>query len=299
MPELPEVETVRLGLMPVLQGRRLVAVTQRRRDLRFPLPVAFAERLTGRSVRDIERLGKFLLIRLDDGWIWLVHLGMSGSFRIAAAGASDSAADRHDHVLVSTDAGACISFHDPRRFGFMDLVPADGVATHPRLAGLGPDPLGPAFTAAYLGDRLAGRQAPLKARLLDQHVVAGMGNIYASESLFRARLAPTRPSATVGGRRLGLLVRAIRGVFADAIAAGGASLRDHRRPSGELGCFQHAFAVYGREGERCPGCRCDAGVTGGVRRIVQSGRSTYYCAHRQGWPETANTLDKPGKGGTR
>jgi formamidopyrimidine-DNA glycosylase len=289
MPELPEVETVRRGLEPILEGRRLMRVEQRRPDLRFPFPSRFAERLTGRRVTALDRRGKFLLVHLDDGATWLVHLGMSGCFRI------DDAADlgcletpdparhdrRHDHLIVETSEGRTLRFHDPRRFGFMDLVPTAALAGNPFLASLGPDPFSAGFDVAWLAHACRARRAPLKAVLLDQAVVAGMGNIYASESLFRARLSPERAAAALNGRQAGRLVRAIRAVFTEAIAAGGSTLRNHRQPSGELGCFQHAFAVYGRAGLGCPGCRCDPQRTGGIRRIVQSGRSTYFCADRQ------------------
>jgi formamidopyrimidine-DNA glycosylase len=279
MPELPEVETVRRGLVPVLVGRRLVEVSLRRPDLRFALPAHFAERLRGQRVEGIDRRGKYLLIRLATGVVWLAHLGMSGRFCIESDDTPLPGA--HDHLLVRTDDGTRVRFHDPRRFGYMDLTPADLLEAHPHLAGLGPDPLGPEFTAGYLAARLAGRMIPLKAALLEQRAVAGMGNIYASESLFRAGLSPKRTAATIPGRRAERLVQAILQVFEDAIAAGGSSLRDHRHPSGELGFFQHRFAVYGRAGEPCPGCDCNLTRTGGIRRIVQSGRSTFYCGHRQ------------------
>jgi formamidopyrimidine-DNA glycosylase len=279
MPELPEVETVRRGLIPVLAGRRLAAVELRRPDLRFPLPPDFARRLVGRRVEDIDRRGKYLLIRLDSGEVWLAHLGMSGRFCVHPGEPPPLAV--HDHVVVQTDDGTTVRFHDPRRFGFMDLVAAADLDGHPCLVALGPDPLGPEFTAAYLAGRLAGRRTSLKAALLDQRVVAGMGNIYASESMFWARLSPLRLAAAVGGAGATRLVAAIRAVFVEAIAAGGSSLRDHRQPSGELGFFQHGFAVYGRPGEPCPGCRCQPARTGGIRRIVQCGRSTFYCGHRQ------------------
>ena len=279
MPELPEVETVRRGLAPVLAGRRLVEVLQRRPDLRFPLPARFAERLRGRRIESIDRRGKYLLIHLEASEVWLAHLGMSGRFCID--GEDAPALGAHDHLVMRTEDGVSVRFHDPRRFGYMDLTPADALGAHPHLASLGPDPLGRRFTAGYLAGRLAGRAAPLKAVLLDQRVVAGMGNIYASESLFRAGLSPERIAATVPGRRAERLVPAIRQVFEEAIGAGGSSLRDHRQPSGELGFFQHRFAVYGRAGEPCPGCDCDATRTGGIRRIVQSGRSTFFCGRRQ------------------
>lgn len=281
MPELPEVETVRRGLLPVLAGRRIRQVVQRRADLRFPFPPGFADRLTGRRVLAIDRLGKFLLFRLDDGWVWIAHLGMSGRFRIGASAGGEPAVLAHDHLLLESEEGVPLRFHDPRRFGFMDLVAGETLADHPMLAALGPDPLGPAFTPAWLAQRAAGRAAPLKALLLDQRVVAGMGNIYASESLFRARLAPDRPAASLTAAASRRLVPAIRTVFEAAIGAGGSSLRDHRQPSGELGFFQHQFAVYGRAGSPCPGCRCNITATGGIRRIVQSGRATFYCRYRQ------------------
>jgi formamidopyrimidine-DNA glycosylase len=183
-------------------------------------------------------------------------------------------------VLLRTDSGLGLRFHDPRRFGFMDLVDAEAIDRHPMLSALGPDPLGPAFSAAYLGPRLQ-RRTTLKAALLDQRTVAGMGNIYASESLFQAGLSPARTAATVTGAAVARLVASIRDVFHRAIAAGGSSLRDHRQPSGELGYFQHQFAVYGRQGESCPGCRCDVAKTGGICRIVQGGRSTFFCPERQ------------------
>lgn len=280
MPELPEVETIRRGLLAALAGQRIAQVEPRRADLRFPLPPQLAVRLSGRRVEDIERRGKYLLIRLDHGLVWLVHLGMSGRFRIDAAETAAMPPDAHDHVLLLTDSGLRLRFHDPRRFGFMDLFPAEAIGRHPMLCQLGPDPLSAAFSAAHLAARLQ-RRTPLKTALLDQRVVAGMGNIYASESLFQARLSPLRPASTVAGPAVARLFASIRAVFDRAIAAGGSSLRDHRQPSGELGYFQHQFAVYGRTGERCPGCRCDVGRTGGISRIVQGGRATFYCPQRQ------------------
>lgn len=277
MPELPEVETVRRGLMPALLGRSLSRVVVRRRDLRFPLPRDFASRIEGQRVLGIERRGKYLLIGLTGGLVWLVHLGMSGSFRFGA----DAGRLTHDHLVIATDAGVLIAFHDPRRFGFMDLAPSEAIDRHPRLAGLGVDPLSPGFTPAYLRSRLAGRRCALKTALMDQAVVAGMGNIYASESLFRAGLSPARAAGRVPARQLKQLTAAIGAVFADAIAAGGSSLKDHVQPTGELGCFQHSFAVYDRAGQPCPGCTCDAVATGGVRRIVLGGRATYFCPRRQ------------------
>ncbi|MCA8908436.1 MAG: bifunctional DNA-formamidopyrimidine glycosylase/DNA-(apurinic or apyrimidinic site) lyase [Rhodospirillaceae bacterium] len=279
MPELPEVETVRRGLERVLKGRRLARVLQRRADLRTALPPAFAERLTGRTVQGLRRRGKYMLIDLDDGQVWLVHLGMSGSMTVGPADARPPGA--HDHVVVETDGGVRVTYCDARRFGTMDLFAAATEAAHPLLARMGPEPLDPGFTAEVLAAALAGRITPIKAALLDQRTVAGIGNIYASEALFRARLSPRRLAATVTGRRAERLVVAIRTVLEEAIAAGGSSLRDYVQANGELGYFQHAWAVYGREGERCPGCTCDAAQSGGIRRIQQSGRSTFYCPARQ------------------
>lgn len=273
MPELPEVETVRRGLAAVLEGRLIRRAEARRPDLRAPLPERFAERLTGRRVLAVRRRAKYLLIDLDDGWVWLAHLGMSGRMTIGAG----VAPGRHDHVVVETEAGVVVTYRDPRRFGLMDLAPAAAIGGHPLLAGLGPEPLDDSFTAPVLQAALAGRRGPLKTVLLDQRVVAGLGNIYVCEALFRAGLSPLRAAGTVGGRGAARLWQAIRAVLAEAIAAGGSSLRDHQRPDGGLGYFQHGFKVYGREGLPCPGCDCG----GGVRRLAQAGRSTFYCAKRQ------------------
>ncbi len=278
MPELPEVETVRRGLVGALEGRRLVRVRARRTDLRFPLPRGFEKRLRGRRVETLERRGKFLLIGLEGGLTLIAHLGMSGRFRIYDGPAP--ALDRHDHVIFETKGGS-VRFNDPRRFGFMDLADTKALSSHPRLAGLGPEPLTRDFDGPVLARALKGRRGPVKAALLDQAVVAGLGNIYICEALFRAGLSPRRKAGTVQGGRADKLVRAIKDVLAEAIDAGGSSLRDHRRPDGELGYFQHSFAVYGRAGEPCPGCGCDPARTGGIRRIIQSGRSTFYCAAKQ------------------
>ena len=279
MPELPEVETVRRGLARALEGRRLTGVENRRADLRFPLPPRFRQRLSGRTVETIGRRGKLLLIRLSGGLTLIAHLGMSGRSRGFAAPLPPL--EPHDHVVFETDAGATVRFHDPRRFGFMDLIDTANAVRHPMLARLGPEPLGEGFSGGVLAPLLKGRRAPIKAALLDQSVVAGLGNIYACEALFRAGISPKRTAATVQGGRADRLASAIKAVLADAIAAGGSSLRDHRQTSGELGYFQTAFAVYDREGRPCPGCTCDPVATGGVRRIAQSGRSTFYCARKQ------------------
>lgn len=278
MPELPEVETVRQGLARALEGRRLRRVRALRPDLRFPLPEDFARRLEGRRVVRVGRRAKFLIVELTGGLALIAHLGMSGRFRVF--GASPPALDRHDHVEIETDDGATLRFNDQRRFGFMDLTAISDLPRYPMLASLGPEPLDDGFTGRALAGRLKGRRTPIKAALLDQSVVAGIGNIYACEALFRAGISPKRSAATVQGGRAEKLARAIREVLTAAIAAGGSSLRDHRRPTGELGYFQHSFAVYDRAGEPCPGCACDA-AKGGIRRIAQGGRSTFYCAMKQ------------------
>jgi formamidopyrimidine-DNA glycosylase len=288
MPELPEVETVRRGLAPVLVGHTFARVEQRRADLRFPLPERFAQRLVGRKVERLERRAKYLIAHLSGGEALIMHLGMSGRFTVEAAKRGDrpgkfvhaaGADPKHDHIVFHMEHGATITYNDPRRFGFMLLVPERDLSRHPLMHGLGIEPLGPELTPEYLARRAKGKAVDLKAFLSDQRIVAGLGNIYVCEALFRAGLAPKRPAAslaTKAGRpteRAVRLAAAIRAVLKDAIAAGGSSLRDYRRADGALGEFQHAFAVYGREGEPCvrPGCR------GKVKRIVQGGRSTFFC----------------------
>ncbi|RBI84609.1 DNA-formamidopyrimidine glycosylase [Rhodosalinus halophilus] len=278
MPELPEVETVRRGLAPVMEGRRILSAEVRRPDLRWPLPERMAERLTGARVERLGRRSKYILAELDTGETWLMHLGMSGRMLVSGRILGDfvhahPAPSAHDHVLVEMEGGARITFNDPRRFGAMDLMPTAEVERHKLLAGLGPEPLGNAFSEDYLVARLRGRRMPMKAALLDQKVVAGLGNIYVCEALFRAGISPVRRAHRVASRRLAGLVPAIRAVLDDAIAAGGSSLRDYRQADGELGYFQHAFDVYGRAGAPCRRAGCE----GTVRRIVQSGRSSFYC----------------------
>jgi formamidopyrimidine-DNA glycosylase len=288
VPELPEVETVRRGLAPVMEGATFVKVEKRRADLRVPFPRRFVARLTGRTCVALARRGKYLLADLDDGTVLVMHLGMSGSFRIEAENKAKSldtyyhAATKlraHDHVVFHMSSGVRIVFNDPRRFGLMDLVARGALATSKHLSDIGLEPLGNEFGAVALADLAAGRAAPVKALLMDQRLIAGLGNIYACEALWRARLSPERPArdlATKSGKPTAAaerLAEAIRSVLEDAIRAGGSSLRDHIRATGEIGEFQHAFAVYDREGEPCPrrGCR------GVIRRSVQSGRSTFYC----------------------
>lgn len=278
MPELPEVETVMRGLRIRLEGRLITRAELRRSALRWPIPDGLAARLTGARVIALRRRGKYILMRLGDGWSVLLHLGMSG--RIAITSDAPPIPPAHEHLVLETDGGWRIGLVDPRRFGALDLVPTDVEDAHPLLAGLGPEPLEPAFTAAGLSTALAGRRTPIKAALLDQRVVAGLGNIYVCEALFRAGISPRRLAASVVGRRAGRLVPAIRGTLTEAIAAGGSTLRDYVRPDGELGYFQHAWKVYGRAGaacERCPGQPACAGI----ERIVQSGRSTFFCPRAQ------------------
>ncbi len=283
MPELPEVETLCRGLALRLEGRRLVRALQRRPDLRFPLPDRFVERLTGRRVASIGRRAKYILMRLDDGNVLLCHLGMSGRMLLSngAAGLDPADLDPHDHVVLETDDGTVLKFNDARRFGMMDLVHESELGGHKLLAGLGPEPLGNAFNGPVLAAALRNKATPIKAALLDQRVVAGLGNIYVSESLYHAGLSPRRLAHTVQGARAERLAASVRRVLTEAIAAGGSSLRDYVQTSGELGYFQHRWAVYERAAERCPDCDCDLAQGGGIRRIVQAGRSTFYCARRQ------------------
>jgi formamidopyrimidine-DNA glycosylase len=288
MPELPEVETVRRGLQPVMEGARIVKAEARRGDLRRPLPKDFVKRLEGRTVTGLGRRAKYLLADLSSGDVLMMHLGMSGSFRVTQENDERTpgefhhprAEDRaHDHIVFHMSSGARIAFNDPRRFGLMLLVPRTELADHPLMKQVGPEPLGNAFDAAMLAAACRGKKTSLKAALSDQKVVAGLGNIYVCEALHRARLSPKRQASTIATRagaptaRAEVLVGAIKAVLQDAIKAGGSSLRDHRRTDGELGYFQHHFRVYDREGEPCvtPGCE------GTVKRIVQSGRSTFYC----------------------
>ncbi len=286
MPELPEVETVRRGLAPVLEGQRLVRVEARRPDLRFPLPEGFVQRLTGARIERLDRRAKYLLARLDRDETLVMHLGMSGRFEIAGAAARSRPGDfalaqppdpRHAHIVFETEAGATVTFYDPRRFGYMDLIATDRLEAHPWFKGLGPEPLGCGLDVGHLARAFAGRRQSVKATLLDQRIVAGLGNIYVCEALFRAGLAPETPAGLIGRRKLGALVKIIQAVLAEAIEAGGSTLRDYASADGALGYFQHRFRVYDREGEAClkPGCK------GEIARIVQGGRSTFYCQRCQ------------------
>src|SRR6478672_3317785 len=285
MPELPEVETVRRGLAPVMEGKRFAKVEVRRGDLRWPLPRGFAQKLHGKLVEGLGRRAKYLLADLSSGDVLLMHLGMSGSFRVGKNSTPGtyyherSKSTAHDHIVFHMSNGKTVTFNDPRRFGSMKLVPRARLEQEPLLRALGPEPLGNEFDPAMLAKACAGKKTSLKAALSDQRVVAGLGNIYVCEALHRARLSPKRQASTIATRagaptaRAEVLVAAIKAVLQDAIKAGGSSLRDHRQTDGELGYFQHHFRVYDREGAPCvtPGCK------GMVKRIVQGGRSTFYC----------------------
>ena len=288
MPELPEVETVRRGLQPVMEGARFLKVIAHRGDLRWPLGQDFAARLEGKTVEGLGRRAKYLLADLSSGEVLVMHLGMSGSFRVARRRGKATPGryyheraknTAHDHVVFHMSSGARISFNDPRRFGMMKLVPRAELEREPLLRALGPEPLGNAFDAAMLARACKGKKTSLKAALSDQKIVAGLGNIYVCEALHRSRLSPKRRASTIATRagapteRAQRLVDAIKAVLAEAIAAGGSSLRDHRRTDGELGSFQHKFRVYDREGGRCP----TRGCPGIVRRVTQNGRSTFFC----------------------
>lgn len=276
MPELPEVETVRRGLAPAMEGRQIVRAQVNRPDLRWPLPEAMAERLTGARVDLLRRRSKYILADLSTGESLLVHLGMSGRMLVSGVMLGGfhhdhPAPQKHDHVVLEMEGGARVTFNDARRFGAMDLVRSDREAAHWLLAGLGPEPFGNEFNEAYLVGALEHRKSPIKAALLDQHLIAGLGNIYVCEVLHRAGIDPRRAANRIAAKRVAALVPIIRAVLSEAIEAGGSSLRDHRRTDGELGYFQHTFAVYDREDAPCPRCATP------IRRIAQSGRSSWFC----------------------
>jgi len=282
MPELPEVETVRRGLAPVLDGARLERVEARRPDLRFPLPDGFVQRLTGARIGTLSRRAKYILAPLDRGDTLIMHLGMTGRFEIEGAERQDRpghfhyaapADPKHAHVLFETDGGVRVTYFDPRRFGYMGLIPTDALGASPWFAGLGPEPLGEDFNTDHLKAAFAGRRQSIKTVLLDQRIVAGLGNIYVCEALFRARISPLRAAGEVSAKQRAALVEAVTTVLGEAIEAGGSTLRDFASTDGALGYFQHSFKVYGREGEPCPGPGCHETV----QRIVQGGRSTFYC----------------------
>ncbi|MCB9928312.1 MAG: bifunctional DNA-formamidopyrimidine glycosylase/DNA-(apurinic or apyrimidinic site) lyase [Alphaproteobacteria bacterium] len=275
MPELPEVETTRRGLARVLEGARIARVEVRRRDLRWPLPPDLERHLEGRRVDRLNRRAKYLLAHLDDGGVWLIHLGMSGRLIVEPAGqnAASRRGENHVHVVVTTAAGDTVLYQDARRFGSMDWVAdAAALAAHPRLKTLGLEPLSDALDGGALQRLFAGRRTPLKAALLDQRLVAGLGNIYVCEALYRAHLSPFRAAGGLTDGEAAALAREIRATLEEAVAAGGSSLRDYVQTDGELGYFQHSWRVYGREGQPCP---CREGAV--IARHVQGGRSTFYC----------------------
>lgn len=303
MPELPEVETVRRGLAPHLEGRRIAKAKTKRADLRFPFPARFAKRLEGRRVVSLTRRAKYLLAHLDDGNVWVTHLGMTGRWTVIGAPApsgkvgtgfpSEGAAKRiaqpgdfyyaepadptHTHVIIEMEKGTRLEFNDPRRFGYMDLIGEDGLEAHPYFARMGPEPLGNQFNEPYLRQALAGKKTNIKAALLDQRVIAGLGNIYVVEALHRAGIAPSKPAGRVSAMRLDKLYHAIRAVLEEAIEAGGSTLSDYAAVDGKQGDFQQRFRVYDRAGEACVTPRC----TGKIKRVVQGGRSSFWCPRCQ------------------
>lgn len=274
MPELPEVETVRLGLVPALEGQVIKEVTVRRRDLRLPVPLDFEDRVREVKVLSLKRRSKYVLVELETKETIIIHLGMSGRIRIEQGNPPEP--DKHDHIEWVTESRQCIRFGDPRRFGFVDIIPAGALETYPSLAKLGPEPLGDGFTGQFLYDCLRNKTTSMKAALMDQRLVAGLGNIYVNEALFRAGVSPKKQAGKLTKAKAGLLVDVIKKVLLEAIESGGSSLKDHRRTDGELGYFQHSFQVYGREGEPCQKCG-----SAQIQRIVQQGRSTFYCSSCQ------------------
>jgi formamidopyrimidine-DNA glycosylase len=282
MPELPEVETVRMGLKPVMEGHRFTHVETRRGDLRVPFPNDFAGRLKGRRVKHLRRRAKYILGDLDDGETLIIHLGMSGRMSVHVGGHAhklgiyvhdmgEAGHDKHDHVIMDTDAPARIVFNDPRRFGLMLLIETAHLDEHKLFKGLGVEPLSEDFDTAFLRAALKGKKTSIKAALLDQRVIAGLGNIYVCEALFRSKISPKRLAGKVSSEQAAALAHAIKAVLKEAIKAGGSSLRDHKRTDGELGMFQHRFRVYDREGAPCAVCKST------IKRIVQTGRSTFFC----------------------
>ncbi len=284
MPELPEVETVRRGLAPALVGKRIAKAKTKRGDLRFPFPTRFASRLKGRRIDALERRAKYLLAHLDDGMVWITHLGMTGRWSVTGAKKqpgdfyySDPPNPTHTHVIIDMESGARLEFNDPRRFGYMDLIDEDALSAHPFFKGMGPEPLGNEFHLPYLQKALAGKKAPIKAALLDQRIVAGLGNIYVVEALYRAGLLPSKAAGRISAPRLEKLYHAIRAVLEEAIEAGGSTLNDYAQVNGAQGGFQHRFRVYDREGEACLTKDCG----GTIKRAVHSGRSTFWCPRCQ------------------
>lgn len=278
MPELPEVETVRRGLLPALEGAVITDVVVRRRDMRRPVPEDFEKRVEGQRVLSLSRRSKYILVLLESGEQIIIHLGMSGRIRIFEGNPEEP--DKHDHVEFITDSRKCIRYGDPRRFGFVDLVKVGEEAIYPPLVKLGPEPLDEAFNGAMLFERFKGKTTSMKAALMDQRIIAGLGNIYVNEALYRSAILPTKQAGQLSLKKTKILAEVIKDVLLEAIEAGGSSLKDHRQTDGELGYFQHSFQVYGREGEPCKLC-ANNHKSSRVKRIVQQGRSTFYCSSCQ------------------
>jgi formamidopyrimidine-DNA glycosylase len=277
MPELPEVETVRRGLAPAMEGKRILRVATRRKDLRFPFPENFNQRIEGARMKHLGRRAKYLVGELSNGEALIMHLGMTGRFTVSGSKPGKfhheaGADEKHDHVVFEMQGGARVVFNDARRFGFMDLWAVDDLENYPPFAGMGPEPISNAFSGAYLAEAFKGKKTPVKAALLDQTVVAGLGNIYVCEALFRSGISPKKLAGSIRNDRLERLAVEVRKVIEEAIVAGGSTISDFRQSDGELGYFQHSFQVYDREGESCVVCARP------VKRLVQSGRSTFYCA---------------------
>ncbi len=279
MPELPEVETIRRGMEKTIRGHVIAKVEQRRSGLRVPFPANFSKELEGKKIERLTRRAKYILIHLASRTV-ILHLGMSGRILLVPA-KGNYQPQKHDHLILDFDDGSKMIFNDARRFGMVMMADENEVANHPAFKDLGPEPLDNGFSAPVLFDSLRNKKTSIKAALMDQRVVAGLGNIYVCEALFHAGIGPARIAATLSEEDAEKLVKAIRKVLNEAIAAGGSTLRDYRHADGELGYFQHHFAVYDREGEPCPGCSCDISRSGGVRKITQGGRSTYYCPEKQ------------------
>ncbi len=278
MPELPEVETVKNGIAKFIGNAEILQVTVRNRKFRETIPEDFAASVCGGRISSYRRQGKYIVIELDNGRSIIWHLGMSGRIKTAD---SEPSEQKHDHVLIKTSAGWLI-FHDPRRFGILTVCPTGRLAEHPYFAKMGPDPFDPLLTADYLFEQLGKRRTSVKQALLDQEMIAGIGNIYASEILFRAGILPTRPAGEISRQECGPLLESIREILKQAIANGGSTLHDYHRPDGSLGYFQNLHCVYNKAGKPCPGCTCAAGHDdGGIRKIVQGGRSTFYCPVKQ------------------
>ncbi len=277
MPELPEVETVKNGLAGIITGLKISAVKVYRHDLRMPIPQEFSKQIKGCAVTDIQRRAKYILMHLDNQKTVIIHLGMSGTFRVVPKSDTARAPEKHDHVRFDLANGVSIFYHDPRRFGMMDIVDTKNVYEHKALVNLGVEPLTKGLNANYLLTHMQGKNVAIKQAIMDQCIVVGVGNIYASEALYMARIFPCLPSKNLTREAAVTLVESIKKILKKSIQSGGSTLRNYRQVSGDIGDFQSRFAVYDRAGECCPHCVCDIKKTGGVRRIVQGGRSTFYC----------------------